>query len=101
MPLFTAKEAAAELSMSVRQLLYFVQDGSIPYVNISRTGTVRRYDPADIKAFIASRKITTEKSTAPSPISQRFTGSLPSIGNTAYERALKMASEQSRSKRRK
>lgn len=98
MALLTTKEAAAELSISVRQLQSFVSDGLIPYVNISRKGTFRRFDPADIAAFIESRKVTEKKVVIPSAKGPKFTGTPPSIGDSAFERAMRLATEKPKKK---
>lgn len=59
MPLLTPKQAAEELAISVRQLLYLTDDGELPFINIGRgQRTMRRYDPSDILAFINRRKVT-------------------------------------------
>ncbi|WP_248127312.1 helix-turn-helix domain-containing protein [Brucella pituitosa] len=59
MNLLTPEQAAEALSISVRHLLYLTKDGEIPFVNVGRgQRTIRRYDPADIQAFIESRKVT-------------------------------------------
>lgn len=57
--LLTPEQAAEALSISERHLLYLTKDGEIPFVNVGRgQRTIRRYDPADIQAFIESRKVT-------------------------------------------
>jgi len=59
MTLLTPEQAAEALSISVRHLLYLTKDGEIPFVNVGRgLRMIRRYDQADIQAFIESRKGT-------------------------------------------
>ena len=77
MTLLTPEQAAEALSVSVRQLLYLTSDGEIPFVNVGRgLRMIRRYDPADIQAFIESRKVThtPREPTAPvrTPKHQKF-----------------------------
>lgn len=53
MPLITPEQAAAELAVSVKHL----RGLPIPYVDIG-TGerTIRRYDPADLRAFVEEKR---------------------------------------------
>jgi excisionase family DNA binding protein len=57
--LMTAREAAATLCVSERTLWQLAKDGAIPCVRIGRA---KRYDIADIRAFIESRKVTLRES---------------------------------------
>lgn len=74
MPLLTPEQVAEALAISVRHLIYLTQDGEIPFVNVGRRSrTIRRYDPADIQAFIESRKATevAREATVPARTSKR------------------------------
>jgi excisionase family DNA binding protein len=51
--LMTAKQAAARLAISERTLWQLTNDGELPAV---RFGRIVRYDPADLRAFIAARR---------------------------------------------
>ena len=53
--LLTVPEAAKALAISPRTLWSLTQSGAIPCVRIGRSV---RYDPADLKAWIESRKTT-------------------------------------------
>lgn len=49
MSLLTPEQAAEALSISHRQLIYFTDDGELPFINIGRGARkIRRYDPVDI-----------------------------------------------------
>lgn len=52
--LLTSREAAAVLSISERTLWGLMRSGAIPCVPIGRSV---RYDPADLRAWIASSKV--------------------------------------------
>lgn len=68
------EQVAEALAISVRHLIYLTQDGEIPFVNVGRRSrTIRRYDPADIQAFIESRKATevAREATVPARTSKR------------------------------
>src|SRR5690606_23530463 len=71
--LLTPKEVQAELGISDSQLRSLTDDGLIPFINIGlgEKRATRRYDPADIVAFVIARKETKCRSTsvpAPAPI---------------------------------
>lgn len=51
--LITAREAADLLSISERTLWQLTNDGRLPAVRFGRTV---RYDPADLRAFIAASR---------------------------------------------
>ena len=51
--LITAKQAAALLAVSERTLWQLTNDGTLPVVRFGRTV---RYDPSDLRAFIAARR---------------------------------------------
>lgn len=51
--LLTARQAARVLAISERTLWQLTNDGLIPVV---RFGRAVRYDPADLRAFVASRR---------------------------------------------
>ncbi|WP_187969229.1 helix-turn-helix domain-containing protein [Aquibium microcysteis] len=56
--LLSPAEAAERLGISDRQLRALTVSGAIPYINIG-LGTkreARRYDPADVKQFVESRR---------------------------------------------
>jgi excisionase family DNA binding protein len=69
MPLLTPEKAAEELGISGRQLRDLSADGKIPFIDVGRGGRpARRYDPADIQAFISERRtISCPSSNAPAP----------------------------------
>src|SRR5690606_7509500 len=72
-PLLTPAEARKQLGISPSQLRSLTDDGHIPFINVGlgEKRASRRYDPADLAAFIAARRETKCRSTsapAPQPI---------------------------------
>jgi excisionase family DNA binding protein len=53
--LLRAKDAAAELNISIRHFWQLVADGELPRI---RVGGSTRFHPADLDAFIAARRET-------------------------------------------
>ncbi len=52
----TPAEAAARLSCSQDLVRGLIRDGTIPAINISRSGCRYRIDPAEMERFMANRK---------------------------------------------
>ena len=55
-PLLTYKEAGKLLGVTDRTIWTLVNDGQLPAVRFGRSNV--RIDPADLRAFIASSKVT-------------------------------------------
>ncbi|MBC7279996.1 helix-turn-helix domain-containing protein [Hoeflea sp.] len=57
-PLLTPAKAAAFLSISVETLAAIVARGDLPYVEVGagEKRTRRRFDPADLEAYVGERK---------------------------------------------
>src|SRR4029077_3967851 len=66
MSLLTSKEAAADLRITVKQLLGFAREGEIKYIDLSRRGNKKkpyyRFEPEDLAAFKERRKRCDESS---------------------------------------
>lgn len=78
--LLSPKEVAERLAISERQLRSLTREGAISYINVG-LGSKRpamRYDPADVEAFIESRKRGGSSMSAPpreaTPVRQRDIG---------------------------
>lgn len=57
-PLFTPKEAAAKLNMSVKTLMSHVKEGRLRFINIgTQTRKVHRFTPYNLQTFIENQKI--------------------------------------------
>jgi excisionase family DNA binding protein len=102
--LLTSSEAAAQLGITVEQLIAHVDDGTIRAINVGR-GKIRpryRFDPADLDVFKTSR--TKEHKPCPSSSpkrASRTTGSASSsnvVGFSALH-AARLAKKPSGSKR--
>lgn len=63
--LLTPKQARAELGISDAQLRALTDEGRIPFINIGlgEKRASRRYDPADLAAFVQARRETKCRST--------------------------------------
>lgn len=98
MDLLTPEAAARRLAISEKQLRSLAADGSIRYVNIGRGDKreTRRYDPADIEAFVEGRRC--QSSSAPARTSTR---SISDIGLIDFQarRAARQSATRSASKK--
>lgn len=100
MALLTLEQAAAVLSISTRHLLYFTEDGEIPFINIGRgQRTIRRYDPLDIQDFINRRRMTSSKNAASLPRKRRRVGKAPTFEIVDFEKITKDLRQKKKEKR--
>src|SRR5699024_321541 len=69
-PLLTPKQARDQLGISDAQLRALTDEGRIPFINVGlgEKRASRRYDPADLAAFVDARRETKCRSiSAPAP----------------------------------